>query len=313
MELLLERLVKDYISFEPAVDPTLPMLAFMQNYDETVLHSYSNDPLYAILSQALYPVHTPQESVGFKKLELSLNDLKKYTICQKCILTYQDLHSSVVDFELQMAIGAKTLLTPFTGSRKSITAEITSRQEAITIVKAYLEFRGQVMEELIFFTDILIKDSYVKYIEQEREKVCNFFDSIVENDLIKALGFFIKDDISNNKCFLVKLGAINDVLNIGGEDFTLDDAPLVVTLLAPKSFDQEVIIPVSEEVYNMLYAYENELGYKGIGLLLDSCKFDFELSDPLFNEVALCLHRDGGDLVDTLEKALQTAQLLLKK
>jgi hypothetical protein len=33
----------------------------------------------------------------------------------------------------------------------------------------------------------------------------------------------------------------------------------------------------------------------------------------LINEIALVLHKDGGEAVDTLEKAFQVAELILKK
>lgn len=313
MELLLQRLINDVTFFEPKINYGLPVLAFMQNGDEKVLHGYCNDPLYAILSQALFPVHTPKESEHFKRLDLSLSELGEYALCNKCLFSYQELHSSIIDFELQMAIGAKTLLEPMSKGRSAITAQIASKDEARAIVKAYLEFRDQIMQELVFYTDVLVKDSYVKLIEKEREMVGEFFESIVYQDLVKALPLFLDEDSLKGESYLVKLGAICDVLNLGGEDFILDDAPLIVTLLSAKSFDEEIIIPVSAKVYNLIDSYENEMGYRGLGLLLDSCKLGYEYSSPLINEIALVLHRDGGEAVNTLEKAFQVAELILKK
>lgn len=313
MELLLQRLINDVTFFEPKINYGLPVLAFMQNGDEKVLHGYCNDPLYAILSQALFPVHTPKESEHFKRLDLSLSELGEYALCNKCLFSYQELHSSIIDFELQMAIGAKTLLEPMSKGRSAITAQISSKDEARAIVKAYLEFRDQIMQELVFYTDVLVKDSYVKLIEKEREMVGEFFESIVYQDLVKALPLFLDEDSLKGESYLVKLGAICDVLNLGGEDFILDDAPLIVTLLSAKSFDEEIIIPVSAKVFNLLDSYEKEMGYRGLGLLLDSCKLGYEYSSPLINEIALVLHKDGGEAVDTLEKAFQVAELILKK
>ena len=313
MELLLQRLINDVTFFEPKINYGLPVLAFMQNGDEKVLHGYCNDPLYAILSQALFPVHTPKESEHFKRLDLSLSELGEYALCNKCLFSYQELHSSIIDFELQMAIGAKTLLEPMSKGRSAITAQIASKDEARAIVKAYLEFRDQIMQELVFYTDVLVKDSYVKLIEKEREMVGEFFESIVYQDLVKALPLFLDEDSLKGESYLVKLGAICDVLNLGGEDFILDDAPLIVTLLSAKSFDEEIIIPVSAKVFNLLDSYEKEMGYRGLGLLLDSCKLGYEYSSPLINEIALVLHKDGGEAVDTLEKAFQVAELILKK
>jgi len=313
MELLLQRLINDVTLFEPKINYELPVLAFMQNGDEKVLHGYCNDPLYAILSQALFPVHTPKESEHFQRLDLSLNQLGDFALCNKCLFSYQELHSSIIDFELQMAIGAKTLLEPMSKGRSAITAQISSKDEARAIVKAYLEFRDQIMQELLFYTDVLVKDSYIKLIEKEREKVGEFFESIVYQDLIKALPLFLDEDCLKGESYLVKLGAICDVLNLGGEDFILDDAPLIVTLLGAKSFDEEIIIPVSSKVFNLLESYENEMGYRGLGLLLDSCKLGYEYSSPLISEIALVLHKDGGEAVNTLEKAFQVAELILKK
>ena len=313
MDLLLQRLINDVTLFEPKINYEFPVLAFMQNGDEKVLHGYCNDPLYAILSQALFPVHTPKESEHFQRLDLSLNQLGDFALCNKCLFSYQELHSSIIDFELQMAIGAKTLLEPMSKGRSAITSQISSKDEARAIVKAYLEFRDQIMQELVFYTDVLVKDSYIKLIEKEREKVGEFFESIVYQDLVKALPLFLDEDSLKGESYLVKLGAICDVLNLGGEDFILDDAPLIVTLLGAKSFDEEIIIPVSAKVFNLLDSYENEMGYRGLGLLLDSCKLGFEYSSPLINEIALVLHKDGGEAVNTLEKAFQVAELILKK
>ena len=313
MERLLQRLIKDITFFEPKINYELPVLSFMHNGDEALLHVYCNDPLYAILSQALFPVHTAEESGDFKRLDLSLSQLGSFTLCDKCLFSYQELHSSINDFELQMAIGAKTLLEPMSKGRSEITAQISSQDEARAIVKAYLEFRDQIKQELVFYTDVLTKDSYLKLIDKEQEKVGEFFDSIVYKDLVKALPLFLDGDSLKGESYLVKLGAISDVLNFGGEDFMLDDAPLIVTLLDAKSFDEEIILPVSEKVYNLLDNYENRMGYKGIGLLLDSCKLSYNYSNPLINEIALVLHKDGGDLVNTLEKAFQMAELMLKR